>query len=110
MSGHLGIKKKHTVVSSVISSGQDLNQISSKPNQVIPAAPLKLIPVIGKPFKHVIVDCVGPLPETKSGNQYILTVMCTATRYPEAVLLRSLKARAIVNALITRPGHVRTKR
>lgn len=43
---------------------------------------------------------VGPFPKTKSGNQYILTVMCAATHYPEAVPLRSLKARSIVKALV----------
>lgn len=74
-------------------------QVSGKPNQVIPAAPLKPIPVIEEPFEHVIIDCVGPLLKTKSGNQYILTIMCAANRFPEAVPLHSLKACAIVKAL-----------
>lgn len=55
---------------------------------------------MGEPFEHVIVDCVGPLPKTKSGHQYILTIMCAATRYPQAVPLRTLKSRAIIQALI----------
>lgn len=46
--------------------------------QTIPPAPLHPIPVIGEPFEHVLTDCVGSLPQTKSGNQYLLTVMCTA--------------------------------
>lgn len=112
MSGHLGIKKTYNRVlrfffwpglkSDVVKFCRscDTCQVSGKPNQLIPSAPLKPIPVVGEPFEHVIVDCVGPLPKTKSGNQYILTVMCAATRYPEAVPLRSLKARAIVKALV----------
>ena len=33
------------------------------------------------------MDCVGPLPRTKSGNEYFLTIMCTSTRVPEAIPL-----------------------
>ncbi len=63
-------------------------QIVGKPNQSIPPAPLTPIPAIGEPFEHVMVDCVGPLPKTKSGNQFLLTIMCVATRFPEAIPLR----------------------
>ena len=70
-----------------------------KPNQKIPAAPLKPIPAFDEPFSRVIVDCVGPLPKTKSGNQYLLTIMCASTRFPEAIPLRNIKAKAIVKAL-----------
>ena len=75
-------------------------QVVGKPNQPIPVAPLKPIPACGEPFGDVIIDCVGPLPKTKSGNQYLLTIMCKATRFPEAVPLRSIKAPKIVNALV----------
>ncbi len=74
-------------------------QMVGKPNQAIPPAPLKPIPVIGEPFERIIIDCVGPLPKTKSGHIYLLTIMCAATRYPEAIPLRSLRAKAIVKAL-----------
>ena len=45
-------------------------------------APLYLIPTIGQPFEHLIIGCVGPLPLTRSGAVYLLTVMCQSTRYP----------------------------
>lgn len=62
-------------------------QVSGKPNQKIPPVPLQPIPVIKEPFSRVIIDCVGPFPNnTNKGNQYLLTVMCTTTRFPEAVL------------------------
>ncbi len=70
-----------------------------KPNQAVPPAPLKPIPAIGEPFECVIKDFVGPLPKTKSGYTYLLTIMCAATRYPEAIPLRSLRDKAIVKAL-----------
>lgn len=74
-------------------------QVVGKPNQTIPKAPLQPIPAIKEPFSHIIVDCVGPLPKTKSGNQYLLTIMCASTRFPEAIPLRNIKARTIVKAL-----------
>ncbi len=49
-------------------------QMVGKPNQAIPPAPLKPIPVIGEPFERIIIDCVGPLPKTKSGHTYLLTI------------------------------------
>ncbi len=75
-------------------------QVVGKPNQVIRPAPLRPIPVMQEPFSRVILDCVGPLPRTTSGHVYLLTLMCASTRYPEAVPLRSLKAKAVVKALI----------
>ena len=55
-----------------------------KPNQTIPVAPLKPIPVCNEPFSQVIIDCVGPLPKTSSGNQYLFTIMCHFTRINKA--------------------------
>uniref|UniRef100_A0A671UCI0 Gypsy retrotransposon integrase-like protein 1 n=1 Tax=Sparus aurata TaxID=8175 RepID=A0A671UCI0_SPAAU len=74
-------------------------QVVGKPNQVVPPAPLHPIPAVGEPFEHVLVDCVGPLPRTKSGNQFLLTVMCITTRFPEAIPLRKITAPAITRAL-----------
>lgn len=70
-----------------------------KPNQNIPSAPLQQIPAIEEPFCRILVDCVGPLLRTRSGNQYLPTIMCTSTRFPEAIPLRNIKAKPIVKAL-----------
>ena len=75
-------------------------QIVGKPNQTIPVAPLKPIPVCSEPISHIMIDCVGPLPKTLSGNRYLLTIMCRFTRYPEAIPLRNIKAPRIVEALV----------
>ncbi len=53
-----------------------------------------------EPFERLLLDCVGPLPKSKSGHEYILTIMCTSTRFPEAIALRSIKAPIIVRELI----------
>lgn len=75
-------------------------QVVGKPNDVIPKSPLYPIPVISEPFEKIVVDCVGPLPKTKRGNQYLLTVMCTSTRYPEAFPLRSINAKSVIKQLL----------
>ena len=75
-------------------------QLVGKPNQAVPAVPLQPIPVYGEPFSHVLIDCVGPLPKTKLNNQYLLTIMCKFTRFPEAIPLRNIKGPKIVESLI----------
>ncbi|XP_064100914.1 uncharacterized protein LOC135211541 [Macrobrachium nipponense] len=75
-------------------------QISGKPNQSIPKYPLQPIVVPDDPFHRVIIDCVGPLPKTKKGHQYLLTIMCPTTRYPIAIPLRNILAKTIANALL----------
>ena len=73
-----------------------------KPNQKIPRQPLQptCIPAFEEPFSTVLNYCVGHLPKSKSGNEYLLTIMCTSTRFPEAITLRNIKAKTIVKALI----------
>ncbi|KAK0138160.1 Retrovirus-related Pol polyprotein from transposon 412 [Merluccius polli] len=71
-------------------------QVSGKPNQAITSAPLQPIPAI----EHEIIDCVVPLPRSRSGYQYLLTVMCTATRFPEAIPLRKITTRSVTRALL----------
>ena len=75
-------------------------QVVGKPNKEIQKAHLQPISAFEEPFSRVLVDCVGPLPKTRSENEYLLTVMCTATRFPEAIPLRNMKAKTIVKALI----------
>lgn len=111
MAGHLGVRKtcdrilKHfwwpRVGSDVADYCRSCHtcQVVGKPNQKIPTAPLKPIPAFDEPFSRVIIDCVGPLPKTKSGNQYLLTIMCASTRFPEAIPLRNIKATTVVKAL-----------
>ena len=75
-------------------------QVIGKPNQKIPKAPLFPIPVVSEPFQEVIIDIVGPLPRTKSGNEYLLTIMDRMSRYPEAIPIRSIKSKKVVEELI----------
>ncbi|XP_076053551.1 uncharacterized protein LOC143032568 [Oratosquilla oratoria] len=76
-------------------------QLVGKPNQPVPVAPLKPIPVGEEPFAKVIVDIVGPLPKTARGHEYILTLIDTFSRYPEAIPLRKVRAKVVLHELIS---------
>ena len=75
-------------------------QLVGKPNQKIPPMPFQKVPIVGEAFSKVLIDIVGPLPKTRKGNQFLLTVMCAITRFPEAIPLRKITAPVIANALI----------
>ena len=63
-------------------------------------APLMPLPIIAEPFRRIAMDIVGPLPKSRSGKRYILVVCDYATRYPEAVPLRSTDATHIAEELV----------
>lgn len=46
------------------------------------------------------MDCVGPFPRTKSGNKFLLMVMCSAMQFPEAIPMRKITVPAVVKALV----------
>ncbi len=62
-------------------------------------APAVERPILSEPFEHVAIDLVGPLPKGKGGCRFLLTYDCLATRWPEAVPLRSITAKAVAEAL-----------
>lgn len=45
-----------------------------------PRAPLQSFPS-GNPMQRIHIDIVGPLPRTRRGNRYILTVQCSFTKW-----------------------------
>lgn len=112
MSGHLGVRKtKARILEHFWWPGVSRStaaycrtyhtcQMIGKPNQQPNQAPLQPIPAFEEPFSQIILDCVGPLPRASSGCEYLLTIMCAATRYPEAIPLRNITAKSVLNALI----------
>lgn len=109
--GHLGVRKTYNYilryffwpllkkdVSGYIRSCHTC-QMTGKPNQKVKPAPLSPIPAVGQAFDYLIIDCVGPLPRSKAGSNYLLTVMCQSTRYPAAYPLRSITTKSVVKAL-----------
>lgn len=55
--------------------------------------PLIKMPLNDVQFQRVAVDLIGPTSlVSESGERYVLTVMEFATRYPEAVALKTIEA------------------
>ena len=59
------------------------------------------MPLIDVPFQRIAMDVVGPLPRSRSGNKYILTICDYSTRYPEAIALPSIEASRIAKELVS---------
>ena len=57
-------------------------------------------PLSLSPFKEIAMDIVGPLPRSWSCNRYVLVICDYATRYPEAIPLRSIDAAHVADQLI----------
>jgi transposase InsO family protein len=108
MAGHLGQKKTLdriwklfywpglcTDVRRFVGSCDQCQKVSPRP----PKVPLEKMPLIDTPFERVAVDLTGPLPMSGSGNRYILVLVDYATRYPEAIPLKSIEASVVAEAL-----------
>ena len=111
LAGHLGINKtydkliRHFYWPGIKTSAKkfcnscDTCQKAGKPKPGIAIAPLKPITIKEIPFERVIMDCLGPLPKTKSGNRYLLTIMCASSRFPEAIPLRAMSTKKVVGSM-----------
>ena len=63
-------------------------------------APMIPLPIMGEPFERIAMDIVGPLPRSRAGHCYVLVVCDYATKYPEAVPLKSINAECIAEELV----------
>ena len=53
-----------------------------------------------QPFEFLAMDLVGKIvPPSSQEHRYILTIICVSSRYSEAIALRRIDTRAIINAL-----------
>ena len=63
--------------------------------------PLEKMPLISEPFYRVSIDLVGPFsPPSEDGHQYILTLIDSATGFPEAVALKKIDTITVADALL----------
>ena len=63
-------------------------------------APLIPLPIMDEPFQRIAMDIVGPLPRSSLGKRYILVICDYATRYPEAVALRTIDSNTVAEELL----------
>ncbi|GBM95981.1 Retrovirus-related Pol polyprotein from transposon 412 [Araneus ventricosus] len=63
-------------------------------------APLTLVPIISEVFSKINFDACGPLPTTPNGNRYLITAICLASKYPDAVPVPNIGSTSIIEAMI----------
>ncbi|XP_040065165.2 uncharacterized protein LOC115318365 [Ixodes scapularis] len=71
------------------------------PKGTVKKAPMMSMPIIEEPFHRVAIDIIGPItPKSSKGNRYILTTVDVATRYPDAVALKTIDTPQVAEALV----------
>ena len=111
--GHLGAKKTTDRVTSsfhwpgITSDIRRFCQSCDLCQRMIPKGknckvPLGEMPLMSEPFERIAVDLIGPIkPITEQGSRYILTIVDFATRYPEAIPLKSIETERVAEALMS---------
>ena len=87
--------------------GQDIIQFcrSCPICQKCSKSPARKVPmversVLSEPFESMAFDIVGPMPKGKGGCIFLLTAICMATRWPEAIPLRSISAKSVAMGML----------
>lgn len=79
----------------------DICQRTTDKGRVKPA-PMVPLPVIGEPFQRCAIDLVGPIiPASSDGYRYMLVLTDFATKWPEAIPLKSITTQAVAEALLS---------
>ena len=109
LGAHLGVKKTYDRVAArfywpgVKRAVEDFCRHCAECQMVAPRtpprAPLIPLPIIEVPFSRIAMDIVGPLPKSNRGHRYVLVILDYATRYPEAIPLRSASAKAVAHEI-----------
>ena len=55
---------------------------------------------VGAPSERVAMDILGPLPESESGNKYLLLVADYFTKWPEANALPNQEATMVAEVFV----------
>ncbi|KAL5479791.1 hypothetical protein EMCRGX_G023369 [Ephydatia muelleri] len=110
MAGHLGRKKTTErvlqrffwpgVSKDVAEYCRNCSSCQKASSKRVTPAPLIPLPVIAEPFSRIALDIVGSLPSSRSGNHFVLVICDYATRYPEAIPLRSVDAEHVAEQLV----------
>lgn len=63
----------------------------------------ELMPIhVSGPFERIGVDCMGPLPMTEHGNQFVVVFIDYFTRYVEAYATQNIQTSTIANIFTTK--------
>lgn len=55
---------------------------------------------VGEPMERVMMDILGPMPTTNTGNKYVLVITDWFTKWTEAIPLQNQEAKTVANAFI----------
>ena len=66
----------------------------------VPRAPLITNSSFYKPFEKVAFDIAGPFPRSKNGYKYVLSAICLASRFHEAIALKDVRAETVAEGMI----------
>ena len=108
--GHMGARRVKSLVRQKFAwpgMGQDVIRhcrscVLCQKGAKTPARKVPLIEraVLSEPFEVMAVDLVGPFPLGKGGFRYLLTAVCMASKWPEAIPLKRMTARAVAEGLV----------
>ena len=62
--------------------------------------PLMERETLSEPFEVLAMDLVGPFPKGKGGYTYLLTSICMSSKWPEAIPLKTITAKAVAAGMI----------
>ena len=109
LTGHLGYQKVEIFIKSkfiwpFLSKEVRQHCASCQLCQKANKARLRRVPMVNRPviteiFEKIAIDIVGPLPKGKGGAEYLLTIMCMASRWPKAIPHKSITAKAVASSI-----------
>lgn len=113
LSGHTGTRSMYQRVSELFFYPRMWDDIKThvrcceicqktKPMHKNDRAPLQQCEVMANhPFHEVQIDILGGnLPRSRSGHKYLLTIICSATKWIHGIPLRNLRADTLANKLV----------
>ena len=108
--GHMGARRVKSLVRQKFAwpgMGQDIIRhcrscVLCQKGAKTPArkVPLMERAVLSEPFEVMAMDLVGPFPLGKGGYRYLLSCICMASKWPEAIPLKRMTAKAVTDGLI----------
>ena len=109
-SGHLGARKVKALIKqrfvwpgmgqAVIDHCRSCRVCQTCSKSSARRVPLMEREVLTEPFEVIAFDLVGPLPKGKGGCWFVLTAIDMASKWPEAIPLRSITARAVAQGMV----------
>ena len=109
-SGHLGARKVKALVKqrfvwpgmgqAVIDHCRSCKVCQTCSKSSARKVPLMEREVLTEPFEVMAFDLVGPLPKGKGGCRFVLTAIDMASKWPEAIPLRTITAKAVAQGMV----------